>query len=136
MLARSSLPRNLQSVSRWAISTRSLTTAHPLTPLRPLAQSHITPLHTAKVLAQRRYRSTEPPSPLSSVPSAAENTGTPAVDHKRGKFYESVDEAVKDIKSGSTVLSAGKWLRKSPFRLPRRAGCDEGIHKAQRLLEA
>lgn len=52
-------------------------------------------------------------SGLDTVPSKVENVG--AVPHIKdytqgGKLYPNADEAVKDIKSGSTVLSAGFGL--------------------------
>lgn len=52
-------------------------------------------------------------SKLDSVPGKVENVGTPPVikDYTQGgKLYPSADVAVKDIKSGSTVLSAGFGL--------------------------
>jgi hypothetical protein len=45
---------------------------------------------------------------LDSVPGPAENIGQPAVDKKKGKVWDNADEAVKDIQSGSLLLSAGK----------------------------
>ena len=49
---------------------------------------------------------------LDSVPSPAEAVGEPGVDTSRGKLWESAEEAVKDIRSGSLILSAGSltWL--------------------------
>lgn len=45
-------------------------------------------------------------SSLEMYPSPATMVGQPAV-AKKGKVWESADEAVKDLKSGSMVLSAG-----------------------------
>ncbi|WOO78007.1 putative succinyl-CoA:3-ketoacid coenzyme A transferase, mitochondrial [Vanrija pseudolonga] len=50
-------------------------------------------------------------SGLDSIPGRVENVGTPAkVKETGGKLYASADEAVKDVKSGSLVLSAGFGL--------------------------
>jgi len=46
-------------------------------------------------------------SGLDSVPSKAEGVGIPATEKKKGKLWASADEAIKDLKSGSVVLSAG-----------------------------
>lgn len=108
MLARSALSRSAAALRQQSPSTvssiRSLTTSSVGSLTRPRLVSSV----PAASHLFRRYRSTEPPSPLRSVPSAAENVGAPPIDTKKGKFYESVDEAVKDIKSGSVVLSAGE----------------------------
>jgi 3-oxoacid CoA-transferase len=42
------------------------------------------------------------------VPCPAEGVGAPAVEKSKGKVWDSPDEAIKDIKSGSLLLSAGK----------------------------
>jgi hypothetical protein len=50
---------------------------------------------------------------LGSVPSPAENIGEPPIkksEKKRGKLWDSADEAVKDLKSGSIILSAGEFM--------------------------
>ncbi|KAL7423777.1 hypothetical protein Q5752_001361 [Cryptotrichosporon argae] len=47
--------------------------------------------------------------PLESVPSAAEKTGS-AVASVKGKLWPSAAEAIRDVKAGSTVLSAGFGL--------------------------
>jgi 3-oxoacid CoA-transferase len=47
-------------------------------------------------------------SGLDSVPSKAEGVGIPATEKKKGKLWASADEAIKDLKSGSVVLSAGE----------------------------
>ncbi|KAJ9092378.1 hypothetical protein QFC21_006880 [Naganishia friedmannii] len=49
------------------------------------------------------------PSPLDSVPSPAEGKGTVS-SAVNGKLYPSADEAIKELKSGITVLSAGFGL--------------------------
>lgn len=55
-----------------------------------------------------RWASTSVPNHgLDSLPSPAEATGQPAVDSQKGKVWDDVDEAVKDIQSGSLLLSAG-----------------------------
>ena len=49
---------------------------------------------------------------LGSVPSPAESVGEPPIkkaEKKRGKLWESADEAVRDLKSGSVILSAGEY---------------------------
>lgn len=48
-----------------------------------------------------------PPSSLSSVPSGAEKNGQ-VPDAVSGKLYPSAEEAIKDVKGGITVLSAGE----------------------------
>jgi hypothetical protein len=50
---------------------------------------------------------------LGSVPSPAENIGEPPIkksEKKRGTLWDSADEAVKDLKSGSIILSAGEFM--------------------------
>jgi hypothetical protein len=97
------LSRTPRSISR--ISSRQLSslTARPACLALP---RHVlvapTPLHCRgkSTIVQR--------SPLHSVPSKAEAVGKPAVDTKKGKVWESAEEAVKDIKSGSLVLSSGQ----------------------------
>ncbi|ORY35066.1 hypothetical protein BCR39DRAFT_516537 [Naematelia encephala] len=60
---------------------------------------------------QYRYMSLAVPnSGLDANPSKAEAIGAPAVDPGKGKVWDDVDEAVKDIKSGSLLLSAGFGL--------------------------
>lgn len=51
---------------------------------------------------------------LGSVPSPAERVGEPATEPRKGKLWGSADEAVKDLKSGSVILSAGE----SPSSFP------------------
>lgn len=59
-------------------------------------------------LTSKRYASVSVPNHgLDSVPGPAEAVGEPAVDKKKGKIWDNVDEAVKGIKSGDLVLSAG-----------------------------
>ncbi|RSH89104.1 hypothetical protein EHS25_002770 [Saitozyma podzolica] len=83
-----------------ASTSRRALAARP-TLLRPSAQ------HLASV----RWSSVSVPnSKLDSVPSPAEGVGVPAVDKSKGKVWDSADEAVKDIKSGSLLLSAGFGL--------------------------
>jgi len=50
---------------------------------------------------------------LGSVPSPAESVGEPPIkksEKRRGKLWDSADEAVKDLKSGSVILSAGESM--------------------------
>ncbi|KAF2641775.1 3-oxoacid CoA-transferase [Massarina eburnea CBS 473.64] len=54
--------------------------------------------HWWKIISQRRYR---------SDPAAAQE---PIIDRSRSKLFKSADHAVADIKSGSTILSAGFGL--------------------------
>lgn len=52
-------------------------------------------------------------SGLQSVPGAVENVGTPVQPKpytEGGKLWPSADEAIKDLKSGSLILSAGFGL--------------------------
>lgn len=84
-----------------ASTSRRVLAARP-TLLRPSAQS----------LASVRWSSVSVPnSKLDSVPSPAEGVGVPAVDKSKGKVWDSADEAVKDMKSGSLLLSAGESNR-------------------------
>jgi len=97
------LSRTPRTISR--ISSRQLSnlTARPACLALPRhAIVAPTPLHSRgkSTIVQR--------SPLHSVPSKAEAVGKPAVDTKKGKVWESAEEAVKDIKSGSLVLSSGQ----------------------------
>lgn len=48
-----------------------------------------------------------PPSSLESVPSGAERNGQ-VPDAVSGKLWPSAEEAIKDVKGGITVLSAGE----------------------------
>ena len=87
----------------------SIVTAHPADPIRqtPLPSSHlrIRRLNTSTLQPRKVPKST-----LDDVPSQAESVGEPAVgDVRRGKLWDSADEAIKDLKSGSTVLSAGQY---------------------------
>jgi hypothetical protein len=89
-----------------ASTSRRALAARP-TLLRPSAQ------HLASV----RWSSVSVPnSKLDSVPSPAEGVGVPAVDKSKGKVWDSADEAVKDIKNGSLLLSAGESSR-TPRRI-------------------
>ncbi|WVF71038.1 hypothetical protein IAT40_005835 [Kwoniella sp. CBS 6097] len=61
----------------------------------------------------RRWKTTNVRSEkasLNSVPSSAEAVGETAMTSRRGKVWDSAEEAVKDLKSGSMVLSAGFGL--------------------------
>lgn len=51
-----------------------------------------------------------PPSSLTSVPSGAEKNGQ-VPESVSGKLYPSAEEAIKDVKGGITVLSAGECDR-------------------------
>ena len=87
----------------------SIVTAQPADPVRrtPLPSSHlrIRCLNTSTSQSRKVPKST-----LDDVPSQAESVGEPAVgDVRRGKLWDSADEAIKDLKSGSTVLSAGQY---------------------------
>jgi hypothetical protein len=61
---------------------------------------------------------------LGSVPSPAESVGEFPIkksEKKRGKLWDSADEAVKDLKSGSVILSAGESM-----------SSDEGVERMYR----
>jgi 3-oxoacid CoA-transferase len=72
----------------------------------------------ARAHAQVRYYNPIPAVPagfsgLDSVPGAVENVGTPVAVKpytEGGKLWPSADEAIKDLKPGSLVLSAGFGL--------------------------
>lgn len=68
------------------------------------------PIGNVTYSTQRWVSMAVPNHGLDSVPGPAENIGKPAVDEKKGKVWASADEAVKDLKSGSLVLSAGFGL--------------------------
>lgn len=62
--------------------------------------------HTPELVCAHKHK-------LGSVPSPAENIGEPPIkkeEKKRGKLWDSAEEAVKDLKSGSVILSAGKSM--------------------------
>ena len=63
---------------------------------------------TSQTLGLRWASTSVPNHGLDSIPSPAEATGQPAVDSQKGKVWDDVDEAVKDIQSGSMLLSAGE----------------------------
>ena len=75
---------------------------------------------------------------LGSVPSPAEQVGEPAREPKRGKLWDSADDAVKDLKSGSTILSAGTfgWLSSrliflsSPEKLINSLHCSVSLYQS------
>ena len=50
---------------------------------------------------------------IDTLPSPAENVGDPPVSKGKGKVWDSAEEAISDIKSGSVVLSAGEVTRLS-----------------------
>jgi len=94
--ARRSVARSpTAACSSRALSNRALTARIIATPRQPFASPR-------RQLTSDAFR-----AHLDSVPSPAEAVGEPAVDQTRGKVWESADEAVKDLKSGSLVLSAG-----------------------------
>ncbi|KAG7527498.1 hypothetical protein FFLO_06870 [Filobasidium floriforme] len=65
--------------------------------------------HTPELVSVHKHK-------LGSVPSPAENIGEPPIkqpnkeEKRRGKLWDSADEAVRDLKSGSVILSAGFGL--------------------------
>lgn len=86
--------------------------------LRAPALRALPRVSASRVVAARAFSSTQRVravpagfSGLDSIPGRVENVGTPAkVKETGGKLYASADEAVKDIQSGSLVLSAGFGL--------------------------
>lgn len=96
------------------LSNRSLTTSSA----RPACFAlHCQITAAPKPIHSRAKSTVVQRSPLHSVPSKAEAVGKPAVDTKKGKVWESAHEAVKDIKSGSLILSSGQYPSHLPPRI-------------------
>jgi hypothetical protein len=92
-----------------ALLTRPSTSVRSLTTLTTPRFRYVTP--TTSTFISRAKSTIVERSPLHSVPSKAERVGKPAVDTKKGKVWASAEEAVKDVKPGSLVLSSGKSER-------------------------
>jgi 3-oxoacid CoA-transferase len=104
--------------------SRRLATLVPITRPIPHFPSAIS---ASSSVYSRSISSSSPPSPLSSVPGPAENIGQPAINPSKGKVWPSADEAVKDIKSGSTLLSAGFGLCGTAETIIEAIGRNKGI---------
>ncbi|KAI9636562.1 uncharacterized protein MKK02DRAFT_45267 [Dioszegia hungarica] len=101
------LPSRL--VSRSLPSSRTYSTL-PSSLSTPLPRQPTVSRRQALPSNRRNASFAVPNHGLDSVPSPGEATGTPAVGGSKGKVWDSVDEAVKDVKSGDIVLSAGFGL--------------------------
>ena len=93
-------------ITRRLTQTAVSSSSRTLVALRvPVARAAV---QAAQVSNVRWASSSVPNHGLDSIPSPAEATGKPAVDTRKGKVWDNADEAVKDIQSGSMLLSAGE----------------------------
>ena len=83
--------------------TRARAAAAVVAPQLPTARS--------STAVSRRWASVHVPnSGLDACPSPAEGVGKASAVKGKGKVWDSADEAIKDVKSGSLLLSAGAYL--------------------------
>jgi hypothetical protein len=128
MIGRNLLPTARQSTTRTYTPCYNYTSRQALEASRttsiPILLSHSSSSSQTQISCprrtpiQRRDLNTASHTPqlvskhkLGSVPSPAESVGEPPIkksEKKRGKLWDSADEAVKDLKSGSVILSAGE----------------------------
>jgi hypothetical protein len=94
-----------------ATSARSLSTSG-----QSLTSRSTSRIHTPLTVGAQRYLQTHSgasnvrvgTSPLDSVPSGAEGKGSVS-SAVEGKLWPSAEEAIKELKGGITVLSAGEY---------------------------
>ncbi|PYI32070.1 3-oxoacid CoA-transferase [Aspergillus indologenus CBS 114.80] len=86
-------------ISTFALSRRTIVAARPQIPLR-LRQANPQPFLGSKSLASARFSTARDDTYLRA----------PRIDRGASKLFGSADEAVADLKSGSTILSSGFGL--------------------------
>lgn len=97
-------------IQRLAVpSSRSLTALASSPHVRQYPSSR-SPRSSYNITQRRAASFAVPNAGIDSVPSPGEATGVAAVDGSKGKVWDNVDEAVKDVKSGDVLLSAGKSI--------------------------